>query len=226
MTVAKTKKHPIYYPTSDGKPMAENTIQYTWLTKIKGGLEIVTQNKDIFVAGDLLWYPVEGNNKIRLAPDVMAAVGRPKGHRGSYLQWKEDNLPPQVVFEILSPGNRAKEMANKLAFYEKYGVKEYIIYYPQKNRLTIYEQRNEQLKEVELVNQRWTSQFLGIYLEWSPNTTLHVFEPNGKPFKNPIEIAQERDAAIEREQTAARKAEILAKKLKELGINPEDLLNE
>ncbi len=27
---------------------------------------------------------------------------------------KEDNIPPQVVFEILSPGNTLKEMAKKL----------------------------------------------------------------------------------------------------------------
>ena len=37
----------------------------------------------------------------------MVVFGRPKGRRGSYRQWEEDNIPPQVVFEILSPGNNA-----------------------------------------------------------------------------------------------------------------------
>ena len=32
---------------------------------------------NVFVAGDLLWYPVEGNNKLRQAPDVMAIFGIP-----------------------------------------------------------------------------------------------------------------------------------------------------
>jgi Uma2 family endonuclease len=65
---------------------------------------------NIFVAGDLLWYPVEGHPEIRVAPNVLVAFDRPKGDRGSYRQWQEDNVDPQVVFEILSPGNTLKEM--------------------------------------------------------------------------------------------------------------------
>lgn len=57
-----------------------------------------------------------------MAPDVMVVFGRPKGDRGSYQQWREDNIPPQVVFELLSPGNRLAEMVRKLRFSERYGV--------------------------------------------------------------------------------------------------------
>jgi hypothetical protein len=39
--------------------------------------------EDVFVAMDLLWYPVKGKPKIRLAPDVLVALGRPKGPRRS-----------------------------------------------------------------------------------------------------------------------------------------------
>ncbi len=54
---------------------------------IKENLEILfANNDDVFVAGDLLWYPVQGNNTIRLAPDAMVVFGRPKGDRGSYRQ--------------------------------------------------------------------------------------------------------------------------------------------
>ena len=45
----------------------------------------------------LLWYAVEGDNKIRQAPDAMVAFGRPKGYRGSYRQWEEGGIAPQVV---------------------------------------------------------------------------------------------------------------------------------
>ncbi len=82
---------------------------------------LFANNADVFVAGDLLWYPVEGDNKTRQAPDVMVAFGRPKGERGSYQQWKENNIPPQVVFEILSPGNTPTEMTRKLLFYDRHG---------------------------------------------------------------------------------------------------------
>lgn len=101
----------LYYPDSDGNPMADNTDQYRWIVIIKENLEIwFAAMNDVFVAGDLLWYPIEGDNTTKLAPDVMVAIGAPKGRRGSYQQWKENNIPPQVVFEILSPSNYAPEM--------------------------------------------------------------------------------------------------------------------
>jgi hypothetical protein len=35
----------IIYPQSDGKPMADNTLQYEWVVTIKEGLEIEHQEK-------------------------------------------------------------------------------------------------------------------------------------------------------------------------------------
>jgi Uma2 family endonuclease len=49
------------YPDSDGKPIADNTLQFRWIVTIKEGLERVHHARpDIFVAGDLLWYAVQG----------------------------------------------------------------------------------------------------------------------------------------------------------------------
>ena len=60
--------------------MADNTLQFKWIVVIKEGLEaLFRDDPDVFVAGNLLWYPVEGKPKIRLAPDAMVAFGRPKG---------------------------------------------------------------------------------------------------------------------------------------------------
>jgi Uma2 family endonuclease len=121
----------VIYPDSDGQPMADNTRQYEWIVTIKGNLDILFRDDpNVFVAGDLLWYPVEGDNKTRQAPDTMVAFGRPKGDRGSYRQWEEGGIAPQVVFELLSPGNRAGKMIRKFRFYEQYGVEEYYIYDP------------------------------------------------------------------------------------------------
>jgi Uma2 family endonuclease len=126
-------------PDCDGQPMSDNTKQFRWIVTIKENLELLfAQDPNVFIAGDLLWYPVEGNNTIRLAPDAMVVFGRPKGdspeatlcERGSYQQWKEGGIAPQVVFEILSPGNRMGEMNRKFRFYEQHGVEEYYIYDP------------------------------------------------------------------------------------------------
>src|SRR4051812_37905425 len=105
-------KPPVEYPESDGEPIAENTKQFQWIMTIQGGIDaLYRDDPNVFVAGDLLWYPVEGDNTIRVAPDALVAFGRPKGHRGSYLQWLEGHVAPQVVFEIASPGNRAGQLA-------------------------------------------------------------------------------------------------------------------
>jgi Uma2 family endonuclease len=150
----------IIYPDSDGQPMADNTEQFKWIVLIKENLEIwFAAVADVFVAGDLLWYPVEGNNKLRQAPDVMVALGRPKGKRGSYKQWEEDNVPPQVVFEIFSPGNRPKNIFEKLLFYQRYGVQEYYIYAPEKVELTGLIRSEDWLEPLEEINS-WVSPLL------------------------------------------------------------------
>src|SRR5580704_14411094 len=116
----------IVYPDTDGLPMAENTLQFEWIVTIKGGLDhLFADAPEVFVAGDLFWYPAEGHPEIRAAPDAMVVFGRPKGHRLSYLQWEEGGIPPQVVFEVLSPGNRFGEMLRKFEFYQHHGVEEY-----------------------------------------------------------------------------------------------------
>ena len=97
------------YPESNGQPLAVNTTHYDYLTLIKSGLECLFADRaDVFVAGDLLWYPVQGRPDITQGPDVLVAFGRPKGHRSSYQQWREAGVAPQVVFEILSPHDEAR----------------------------------------------------------------------------------------------------------------------
>jgi len=84
--------------------MANNTLQFDWVSSLKGELEdLMAERRDVFVAGDLFWYPVQGEPSIRYAPDAMVVFGRPKGYRGSYKQWQEAGIAPQVVFEVLSP---------------------------------------------------------------------------------------------------------------------------
>jgi Uma2 family endonuclease len=193
-----------FYPESDGQPMAENTIQFRWIVLIKEGLEILFASVlDVFVAGDLLWYPVRGNKYIKCAPDAMVAIGRPKGDRGSYIQHLEGNVAPQVVFEVLSPGNRSAEMKRKFNFYQKYGVEEYYIYDPIKNNLQGWLRSNSILKPIANIN-NWTSPRLNIKFVLTP-TTLEIYHPNGRKFSTPVEIEQrcqqaEQQAQLERQQ--------------------------
>jgi len=205
----------IIYPDSDGQPMSDNTQQFRWIVLIKENLEVLfADNPDVFVAGDLLWYPVEGQPKIRIAPDAMVAFGRPKGDRGSYRQWEEDNIVPQVVFEILSPGNRLQEMAKKQQFYDNYGVEEYYIYDPDRNDLHGLRRVGERLEMIEEMN-NWTSPRLGIRFVLTPET-LELYRPDNRKFLT----TQELERQVEQERS---RADRLAAKLKEMGVDPDSL---
>jgi Uma2 family endonuclease len=226
----------LVYPESDGKPMADNTKQFRWIVTIKENLEILfASQSDVFIAGDLLWYPVEGNNKLCQAPDVMAVFGRPKADRGSYLQWKENNIAPQVVFEILSPSNTTKEMTNKLLFYQRYGVEEYYIYNPDTLELTGLLRSGDDLEIIEEMN-GWVSPRLGVRFVLTPET-LEIYRPDGQRFLTPVELdqvrekerqraeqeRQQKEAALQQlEQEQQRYQELLAR-LREKGIDPEKL---
>ena len=196
--------------------MADNTKQFRWIVTIQGGLDALFKNDpNIFVAGDLFWYPVEGDNTIRKAPDVMIVFGRPKGDRGSYQQWQENNIAPQVVFEILSPGNRLTEMLNKMRFYERYGVEECYIYNPEGAELSGYLLRSgEELREIDPIA-GWMSPRLGVRFELS-SEGLELYRPDGQKLATYVELDQQRELAQQR-------AERLAAKLQELGIDPDTL---
>ncbi|MEZ2277098.1 MAG: Uma2 family endonuclease [Microcoleus sp.] len=191
----------IIYPDSDGEPMSDNTKQFRWIVTIKENLEILFANiLDVFVAGDLLWYPVQGNNKIRQAPDAMVVFGRPKGDRGSYEQWKEDNIPPQVAFEILSPGNRPGKMAAKLLFYQRYGVQEYYIYDPDNIELSGFIRNEDWLEPIAEMN-GWVSPLLEIRFELTEDT-LEIYRPDGRKFLTPVEMDQLREQEREEKEIA------------------------
>ena len=203
----------IVYPDSDGKPMADNTKQFRWIVTIEGGLDV--QFKDdlnVFVAGDLLWYPVEGRPTIRAAPDAMVVFGRPKGDRGSYQQWREADIAPQVVFEVLSPGNTLPEMLEKLRFYERYGVEEFYIYDPDRGALSGWIGGAGELNPIEKMD-GWVSPRLKVRFTLE-NGELALYHPDGRKFASFVELELLREQAQQR-------AERLAAQLRALGVEPE-----
>ncbi len=198
---------PTIYPESDGKPMADNTIQFGYITTIVNGLEaLFAGEQDVFVAGDLLWYPVEGKPKIRQAPDAMVVFGREKGDRRSYKQWEEGNIPPQVVFEIASHSNTIIELEEtKHGFYQRYGVEEYYLFYPEKGVLRGWLRCRETLETISDMS-GWISPRLGVGFEVM-NQKLKLFRPSGEPFATYVEIIQQRELERERADIEFRRAE-------------------
>jgi Uma2 family endonuclease len=211
VTQQQTSTSPdVFYPDSDGKPMADNTKQFRWIVVIEQNLEwLFREDANVFVAGDLLWYPVEGNNRLSTAPDAMVVFGRPKGDRGSYQQWREDNIPPQVVFEILSPCNTKREMDRKLLFYHSYGVEEYYLYDPDRIQLSGWCRSEEGLLDRIESIAGWVSPRLGIRFELGEE--LQLYRPDGAPFASFNEInqlfEQERIRAEQESQRAEQESQ-------------------
>jgi Uma2 family endonuclease len=217
--VKQISKPEIVYPDCDGQPMSDNTLQFSWIVKIKENLEILyADNPQVFVAGDLLWYPVEGDNTIRRAPDAMVAFDRSKGYRGSYRQWEEAGIAPQVVFEVLSPGNRLAEMTAKFEFYDRYGVEEYYIYDPDRVDFTGWVRVAGRLQGISEIA-GWVSPRLGIRFELGDE--LEIYTSTGDLFLSPVEIAKQSQRERERADLAEQKLAVMAAKLKELGIDVE-----
>jgi Uma2 family endonuclease len=234
--ITPSRRSQIEYPDSDGEPMAENTLQFQWIVTIKEGLEALFRNNpSVFVAGDLFWYPVEGKPGVRTAPDTMVAFGRPKGHRGSYKQWEEAGVAPQVVFEVLSPSNRPAETIRKFRFYEQYGVDEYYIYNPDNGDLSGWLRGNVGLEEIQNMN-GYTSPRLGIRFEPGEGPdALRIIGPDGRAFATYLELFEDREAQRQRAEAESQRAEAesqraeaesqradrLAARLRELGADAE-----
>ncbi|MCS6841528.1 MAG: Uma2 family endonuclease [Roseiflexus sp.] len=243
MSVATTEaKRAIVYPESDGQPMADNTLRFRWIVMLQGNLAAPFADRpDVFVAGDLLWYPVEGRPDIRRAPDVMVAIGRPKGDREAYLQREEGNQPPQAVFEVLSPGNTLSKMARKFEFYDRYGVEEYYLIDPERGDASGWVRQEGKLTVIDEMN-GWVSPRLGVRFAVGGDE-VRLFYPDGRPFLTFEELARaraeaEEQARVEAEARAAEararaeaearaaaaeeRAARLAERLRALGINPDD----
>jgi Uma2 family endonuclease len=224
----------ILYPDDDGLPMSDNMRQFQWIVTLQGNLDdLFRENPDVLVAGNLLWYAVEGQPAVCRAPDAMVVFGRPKGYRSSYLQWKEGGVAPQVVFEVLSPSNERAELDRKFAFYDAYGVEEYYLYDPDGIEMSGWRRQQGRLLPI-LQMDGWASPLLGIRFDLSGDE-LVIFRPDDAPFLTYLEQAEQRvesqqqAAAAQQQAAAARKeadlererAERLAAKLRALGVDPE-----
>lgn len=189
--------------------MADNTLQALWIIMLYDNLRALYELDLVFVAADLLWYPVEGDPKTRIAPDAFVVFGRPDGYRGSYKQWMEEDMAPQVVIEVLSPSNSGAEMIKKLHFYEKFGVEEFLILDPENGSFTAYVKVAEKLQESPQSGKEWTSPKLEVTFSVEGGE-LFAYHRDGSRFKTFKELSSEKEAAL-------NEIEQLKSRLRELG---------
>jgi Uma2 family endonuclease len=124
-----------FYPSSDGKPMAESDLHRKEMMYLIEALDGWYEGApDVYVAGDLLLYYVRGDRRSVVAPDVFVVKGIPKGDRKSYKLW-EEGQGPSFVIEVTSDSTRNEDLGRKRSLYEQWGVEEYFLHDPRKDYL-------------------------------------------------------------------------------------------
>ena len=119
---------PIYYPETDGKPMAATDLHRRILMRTLYSLEAhFEQQPDVYVSGDILMYYVEGDTHQVVAPDVLVSFGLGKKNRDTYLVWVEGK-PPDFVMEFSSKTTHDEDLGPKIDLYASLGIQDYLLY--------------------------------------------------------------------------------------------------
>ncbi len=119
---------PIYYPDTDGKPMAASDLHRDILNCTIDTLRAhYAQQPDVYVSGDLLMYYVEGDPHQVVAPDVLVSFGLDKKRRNTYLVWVEGKLP-DFVMELSSKTTYDEDLGKKMDLYASLRIQDYFLY--------------------------------------------------------------------------------------------------
>ena len=121
----------IDYPSSDGKPLAENDVQARAILYAFGALRLRYRDRrsDVYVSADLLIYYEEGNRRVSVAPDVFVVFGVEDHTRMNYKVW-EEGKGPDFVLEVASPNTWREDVERKPGIYAGLGVSEYFLFDP------------------------------------------------------------------------------------------------
>lgn len=119
----------IYYPESDGKPMAESDLHRDIMFHIIHLLQRFFSGQQVYVSGNLLIYYEEGNPYRSVAPDCFIVRDVDVHLRKTYKIW-EEGKGPEVVFEVTSSSTQNADLGKKMRLYAQLGVQEYYLYDP------------------------------------------------------------------------------------------------
>ena len=210
------------YPSSDGKPLAENDAQLHAILYAVGALWLYYRERtDVYVSGDLLIYYEEGTPRVSVAPDAFVVFGVEDRMRMNYKVW-EEGKGPDFVLEVASPSTWREDVARKPGVYAGLGVKEYFLFDPRGEHLTprlqgyrLVDGVYERLSAVESIDRTLTmpSEVLGLELQAKVGGKMRFHDPaTGEDLLSHGEehAARQEEAAARQEEAAARQEEAAA----------------
>ena len=216
----RSSKRKIYYPTGDGKPMAEDRLHRKLMAYGCDALEYhFADRPDVCVAGNDFLYYEEGNPQARVSPDCYVAFGvEPRVEtRHFYKIWEENGIAPSVVFEFTSKKTKKDDVTVKQPLYEQVlKVQEYFQFDPTGDylqpRLQGLRLQNGVYQPIALIDNRMTSEQLGLELVIEGDT-LRFYDPaNGEWLRTYEQAETQRLASEARAEAADRRAEAEARR--------------
>ncbi|MEO0840031.1 MAG: Uma2 family endonuclease, partial [Cyanobacteria bacterium J06643_5] len=205
--------------------------------------------EEIFVASDLNIYYNSRNPLWHKRPDWFAVLGvarsnQQKDLRLSYVIWQE-SITPFIVVELLSPGTEQEDLGQTLREVNKPPTKwqvyeqilrvpYYVVFDRYTNKLQAFQLVGTRYQEMTVPDEKlWLDEVelgLGVWQGSYQNTQglwLRWYDAGNNWIPTPTESAeqerQQRESTQQQLEKERSKAERLAAKLRELGVNPEEL---
>ncbi|MBE9165391.1 MULTISPECIES: Uma2 family endonuclease [Microcoleaceae] len=232
---------PTHWPSADELPDSDETPVDNELQELIPGLLkailliLWAERMDWFFGIDMGLY--HHPEKPPIVPDAFLSLGVQRFYdeelRPSYAVW-EEKVMPTFVLEVVSPTYR-NEYTAKLEEYQSLGILYYVIYSSRRRRKPRLEVHKLVKGKYELQpgNIVWMPEiglgigcergnYSGVTREW-----LYWYDADGKRYFTPEEqvkeSAQRAQQESQRAQQESQRADRLAERLRELGIDPDNI---
>jgi Uma2 family endonuclease len=221
-------KNEIEFPQGEywsEEPPLESNLHLRQILLLIQSLEWLWRDRnDYFAAGNLTIYYSSNQKKSEefRGPDFFVVLNTTRNqNRRSWVVWEEEGKYPNVIVEIISESTAKTDREDKKQIYQDiFRTPDYFWFDPVSLELEGFTLIRGVYQPIKPTDQGYLwSQELGLYLGIYQDK-LRYFTPEGDLVPTPEEaaIAAQNQAFIERQ-----KGEKLAEKLRELGINPDDI---
>jgi Uma2 family endonuclease len=239
MSVAQDFETPedVIFPPGDlesNEPPLETTLHLQQMLLLIKVLEWWWRNhlrvNDFFAAGNITIYFSQRQSKLEdfRGPDFFVVRNTENRLRDSWVVWEEDGRYPNLIIELLSKSTAKTDKGLKKQIYQDiFRTPEYFWFDPKNLEFAGFLLVGGAYQPIEPNPQGllWSQQ-LSLYLGVDENQ-LRYFTAEGQVIPTPEEIAEwEAEHAKQEAQRAEQekqRAERLAAKLRELGIDPDNL---
>ncbi|MEB3358832.1 MAG: Uma2 family endonuclease [Synechococcales bacterium] len=224
-------------PYSDEPPLESSQHLQQLLLLMKCLDWLWKDRHDYFAAGNLTVYysPHQRKSEDFRGPDFFVVLGTEKRPRNSWVVWHEGGLYPHVIIELLSDSTAKVDRGLKKEIYQDiFRTPDYFWFHPDTLEFEGFHLADGVYQPLSPNEQgwRWSQQlqlYLGIY-----ESQLRFFTAEGVLVPTPEESAeaerqraeaehQRAEAERQRAEAERQRNERFAARLRELGVNPDDL---